>query len=325
MDIMILSICLFIIGFVVLLFGLKEKKESKAFLQEAQKTYNEAENIKIIKNFQIEQSEKEALSLQEQINKLQKIKESLKLEIQNLYTQQDITLKQLKEQYQEQRNSFEEISLAAADQYMIVLDQSYNEAEAAFKTKIEALKKEEENIEQEIQKIKNFLSAGIRARLREEEKKNNMSFYMINLSKNDIEDILTLNQMKINFHNPVILSKLEWTTYIQKPAKELCSRVLNTNTVTGIYKITNIETEQVYIGQAVDVAKRWTDHIKCGLGIDTPSTIRLYKDMKEYNVWNYTFELLESCTREELNEKEKKWIEMYQSNIYGLNTQGGNK
>jgi hypothetical protein len=47
--------------------------------------------------------------------------------------------------------------------------------------------------------------------------------------------------------------------------------------------------------------------------------------MISYGVWNFTFELMESCSRDALNEKESYWINMYQSDKYGLNTSKGNK
>jgi len=45
--------------------------------------------------------------------------------------------------------------------------------------------------------------------------------------------------------------------------------------------------------------------------------------MQKEGVWNFSFELLEECPKELLNEKEKFWIEMYQSNKLGLNTMKG--
>jgi hypothetical protein len=50
----------------------------------------------------------------------------------------------------------------------------------------------------------------------------------------------------------------------------LCNNILGTKTICGIYKITNLNTNMCYIGQAVDMATRWKTHCKCGLGIDTP-------------------------------------------------------
>jgi len=42
-------------------------------------------------------------------------------------------------------------------------------------------------------------------------------------------------------------------------------------------------------------------------------------------IWNFTFELLEECSREQLNEKEAFWIEMYQAYDLGFNSTKGNK
>ena len=105
----------------------------------------------------------------------------------------------------------------------------------------------------------------------------------------------------------------------------VCSNVLGPNTVTGIYKITNQLNDVCYIGQAVDVASRWKQHAKCGLGIDTPVNNKLYAAMIRDGLENFTFELLEKCTQAELNEKEKFYIELYQADKYGYNLKGGNK
>ena len=105
----------------------------------------------------------------------------------------------------------------------------------------------------------------------------------------------------------------------------LCNNVLGTSIVTGIYKITNQETNQCYIGQAVDVATRWKNHAKCGLGIDTPANNKLYKAIQEYGIWNFSWELLEKCSKEELNEKESFYIDLYDSKSYGYNSSNGIK
>jgi len=72
----------------------------------------------------------------------------------------------------------------------------------------------------------------------------------------------------------------------------LCNRILGSSTVCGIYKITNLITKEVYIGQSVNISDRFKQHIKCGLGIDASATNKLYNNMQEYGVWNFTFELL---------------------------------
>jgi group I intron endonuclease len=105
----------------------------------------------------------------------------------------------------------------------------------------------------------------------------------------------------------------------------LCNNILGTKVVCGIYKITNLNTNLCYIGQAVDMATRWKTHCKCGLGIDTPQANKLYKAMQEDGVWNFSWELLEECPQSQLNEKEAEYIEIYQSKDYGYNTQAGRK
>lgn len=176
-----------------------------------------------------------------------------------------------------------------------------------------------------MQKLRDSLSAGVQAQLREKEKEESINFYKLNISESDLEDILSLNKLKITFHQPVILSKLIWSTYFQKQTTEMCNRILGTTKKCGIYKITNLQSKQCYIGQSVDIATRWKDHIKCGLGIDASATNKLYKAMQKDDVWNFSFELMEECPRTQLNEKERFWIELYQSDKFGYNLTKGNK
>lgn len=45
--------------------------------------------------------------------------------------------------------------------------------------------------------------------------------------------------------------------------------------------------------------------------------------MKEVGVENFTFEVLEFCSRAELNDREKYWIEFYRSQEVGYNMRQG--
>ena len=42
-------------------------------------------------------------------------------------------------------------------------------------------------------------------------------------------------------------------------------------------------------------------------------------------LWNFSFEVLEECPKEDLNEKERYYIQLYQSKEYGYNSTAGNK
>ena len=184
---------------------------------------------------------------------------------------------------------------------------------------------EKKQIQNEINKLKASLSAGVEARLREQEKKDKINFYKLSINNADLSDVKMLENLKTSFHKPVVLSKLIWTQYFQKQMTELCDRVLGKKTTCGIYKITNLLTEQCYIGQSVNISDRWKQHCKCGLGIEASATNILYNSMQKDGVWNFSFELLEECPRELLNQKEAFWIDTYSSNIYGLNTMKGIK
>lgn len=47
--------------------------------------------------------------------------------------------------------------------------------------------------------------------------------------------------------------------------------------------------------------------------------------MEEYGLWNFSFELLEECKVEELNEKERNYIDIYDTKNNGYNSTIGNK
>lgn len=189
------------------------------------------------------------------------------------------------------------------------------------------MKAESEMVDAEtkLSKVKESISAGVQAQLREREKQESLNFYKLTITETDLNDIVKINQIKAILSKPVILSKLIWTSYYQKQTNEMCNRILGTATKCGIYKITNLITQQAYVGQSVNIADRWKEHIKCGLGIDASATNRLYNAMQKDGVHNFTFELIEECPREQLNEKERLWINIYQTDTLGYNSTKGNK
>ena len=91
--------------------------------------------------------------------------------------------------------------------------------------------------------------------------------------------------------------------------------------MVGIYKITNNINGQCYIGQSVDIKRRWQRHKNYP---NTNSNYPLYLAFKKYGLENFTFETLEECEIFELDEKEKYYIEYFNSYKKGYNqTQGG--
>ena len=49
------------------------------------------------------------------------------------------------------------------------------------------------------------------------------------------------------------------------------------------------------------------------------------KAIQEYGIWSFTWELLEKCSKEDLNDKENFYIELYDSYNYGYNSNKGIK
>ena len=234
-------------------------------------------------------------------------------------------LKEEKDNLNEHYKNLKQQTNKSFEQYCSTLDQCYKTKEKEFFNKINQIKKQQEQVENQLTQIKNIYQAAIAARLRKQEEEEKWSFYKIRLTDKQIADISKLMEWKDRLYDPTIVSKIIWSTYILKPTSDLCNRVLGSKTVCGIYKITNKLTGQIYIGQSVNIADRFKQHIKCGLGIDASPTNKLYNNMQEYGVWNFTFEVLEECSRDKLNEKERFWIEMYQSNKIGMNITKGNK
>lgn len=214
------------------------------------------------------------------------------------------------------------------DSQMSILKNAYEQYHdaliCALETEKETLLKDLVVIRAELTNIRATRAAAMEAQLKEREIKEQRAFYSIPVAEADLSDIRMLEAIKPRLLKPRVLSMLIWQTYYQKPMTQLCNNILGANTVCGIYKITNQNTDQCYIGQSVDVANRWKEHAKCGLGIDTPVGNKLYAAMQQDGLSSFTFELLEKCERNLLDEKEKQYIELYQAAEYGYNTLKGN-
>jgi hypothetical protein len=94
----------------------------------------------------------------------------------------------------------------------------------------------------------------------------------------------------------------------------------------GIYKITRRVTGKAYIGQSIDIFRRWKEHICFGEDKKNWQVIKhaLYK----YGITEFTFEILEECSKEDLNNREIYWISYFNTftkdrkNGYNLNRGG---
>ena len=91
----------------------------------------------------------------------------------------------------------------------------------------------------------------------------------------------------------------------------------------GIYKYQNKLNGKIYIGQSTDIERRYQQHLwdaekrpEQGTGIDLA--------INKYGINNFTFEIIEQCNPEQLDERERFWIEYFNSYTEGYNrTPGG--
>ena len=83
----------------------------------------------------------------------------------------------------------------------------------------------------------------------------------------------------------------------------------------GIYLITNLSNGKKYIGKSIDILTRWEQHIDAARL--KKKDYEFYQDMTE--VQNFSFQILELCTLEELQEKEQHFIKYFNSLEQGYN------
>ena len=92
----------------------------------------------------------------------------------------------------------------------------------------------------------------------------------------------------------------------------------------GIYSITNKNTGQKYIGQSINIQRRFKQH-----KYNKKPITYIDRAINKYGVDNFEFEILEECKPTELNKLEKQYIKKYNTyksqKHYNLTTGGDSK
>ena len=93
----------------------------------------------------------------------------------------------------------------------------------------------------------------------------------------------------------------------------------------GIYKVKNLINSKVYIGQSVDIEKRWSTHI-AELNNNYHYNAHLQRAWNKYGKENFEFSIVEECDVNQLNQREIYWISKFNSyeDGYNLTSGGGN-
>lgn len=341
----ILSILL-LLSLIILYIQIKEKKKLKE---------NKIEDLKDY--FRKEWEEEETQLNQKKTNKLSAIENEclthefvtkekinkLDFQIKNLETQLVEKEKRYNEVNQDldlyRKGKIEEIDAGLIElthKKEILLENEFKEKREdelkKFDEIVQFLTEQKTQINEEVETLKKELDefrlrrAAINEEiLRQKQIEEQQDFYRIQIDPNEINDIEILRDTARRLQRPEIINKIIWSGYYQKPLAELRKRLLPNGDISGVYKITRLKTNEIYIGQTTSIDKRWQEHVKSALGVGILASSQLHRVMAADGCENFTFEVLEETPKEKLRERESYYIDFYDSKNYGLNTVRGDK
>ena len=309
-------------------------KKATNSLAEIQEQSNYFANMLITNKTSYEQSVRDLEAVQKQqidcqhelialTTKRNELKDIIE-EHQVLITNQNNILASYEQQYQTIKKAQEERCLKAAEdasqKIQVIEDDcklTIEQKELETKAIIEGLSAQ---LEDERKKYLSIIETVQNAQSNEEKNK----YHHIQISEAAQEDInYLLNNVANRLSNPDVLYKLIWSEYIQKPANDMLDFILPQRDCPGIYKITNDKNKKAYIGRSTSVRKRLIDHIKSTVGISTIADQQVHKAMREEGLWNFKFELIETCEKTQLGEREKYYIDFFKTQSWGYNAIGG--
>ena len=187
----------------------------------------------------------------------------------------------------------------------------------SFQTSIQTKRLELSEVESVLANMQSLTNAAVEANKRAHEMAEKANFYRLVLSEEDVREIERLREVTPYLRDSEPLNKVIWKVYYENPYTDMIGRVVGKGVHTGIYKITNLDNGMCYIGQAANIADRWKQHIKRGIGAETPTRNKLYPAMLAIGVENFTFEIVEECDRTKLNEREDYWQDYFKAKEFG--------
>lgn len=289
----------------------KEIKEQKQKEIDNLLEHYKSETIRYENNFI-----KENMNYNERIKEIQEKRTQAEFELKILEEKKEHISEVLNTYYDSEKQRIEDkiqnvISNCAAEmmQQVVVKANECEQEILKFQTTLESYQKRQAAVNEAI--------------MRERQLQEQSEFYTINLSQSEIDDLLMIKELSPRFNNRELLNKIIYESYVKRPLQEMIKRVLCGRSPSGIYKITRKSTGEIYIGRAVSVDKRWTEHVKMAFSIGSIAHSTLHTLMEKEGVWNFTFELLEEVPKEQLNEREKYYVDFYDSKNFGLNQRAG--
>lgn len=325
-----ISIGIFIIGLILFIVGIKKEKLT---VEEAAKKHKEyIEELTMSQESEYRSRCLYRQSLEEDIQRAKNLRE---MAIERATEAQAATNKVLASEQGrlaaelQHRKELDEVQFEQEkkkrQQWMNLYFARLNEQEEhAYKRKKEELSAEIERLKSEIDEWKSKQDAINQEIQRQQELEDSVNFHRIQLKESDKSDIHFLLSIEDNINNKELLHKLIWTEYIQRPFNQMINSVFGSKVPKNvIYCIEDINTHKKYIGKtSAEVSKRWTDHIKNSLNIGTIKRQNIHDAL--YNHWDeFTFTILEEVKDDKLGDREKFYINFFQTDKYGFNIKSG--
>lgn len=325
-----ISLLLFVAGIIFLIKGFKE---SNLTIQKAA-----AEHIEYIKQLTKEQEEEYnhllhcRSELEDDIGELKKEREVAQQRAaeaqvateQLLQSEQGRLTAELQRRKELGEIEFEQEKEKRQQWIDLYFEKLRIQEENAYKQKKEELQAEIVLLQSELNDFKIRQDSINEAILREKKLKEKEDFYSIQVTENDKEDIKVLQSMDLKLHNRDVIPKLVWELYIRRPCQEMIKRITGGRKVSGIYKITNKQTGEAYIGKTTDISTRWQNHCKTAIGLEAAARATLHNRLAQDGLWNYTWEIIEEVDKENLSSRETFYIDLYGTKQQ-LNMKDGSK
>jgi len=101
----------------------------------------------------------------------------------------------------------------------------------------------------------------------------------------------------------LVVPSEQWTTYRK---------------VSGVYAIRHIDSRKVYIGSAVNLRTRWTNH-RADLRGGRHTSLKLQRAWSKYGELAFEFILLGVCAKEQVVTLEQEWLDKTRAVDFGYN------
>lgn len=314
-----------ILLFCLILVIIRYQKNKKSFFKQWEQQYKEIlddkydyfhKNINQVEN-RLREKEKELLNIENDIKTKTKFNNQM-LEMREeeldrlIEEEKEHRLAMVDLEVQDWAASAQEVARNNYDQ--LVLDQ-YRD--------IEVKKEQVKYLITQLAEQQSKIDAVNREILRRRAIEEKNEFYSIQISEAAKNDIEILNEVRPRLSSLEIFNKFIYDNYIGKPTKEMVQRVLSGRNPSGIYKVTNIDTHEAYIGKSVKIADRWQNHVKAASGLGGVAESQFQRALKKYGVDKFTWEVIEETDKDSLTDREKYWITFYNTKTFGYNQREG--